>query len=262
MRTVDLGSGARLEMAYIPAGEFVMGDAGGPSDERPAARVRIDRPFWISRFEITNRQFQQFAPAHDSGLQYVGFLHYSLERRGAPMNGPEQPVVRVSWQQAMDFCRWLSQKIGQRFTLPTEAQWEYACRAGAAGPFACELAKPRVYRPDDQHTWAKPPTWTNYSHDIGAGPANAWDLHDMHANVAEWTLSAYRPYPYRDDDGRNDARPEGRKVARGGSFRDQPQRCRSGFRLDYPSWQKVFNVGFRVVALPDDRLAAAPKPEP
>lgn len=70
-RTVDLGAGGRLELVYIPAGDFVMGDRDGAVDERPAARVRVDRPFWISRFEITNRQFQQFDPAHDSGLQPV-----------------------------------------------------------------------------------------------------------------------------------------------------------------------------------------------
>jgi formylglycine-generating enzyme required for sulfatase activity len=251
-RTFDLGSGVRMEMVYIPSGEFVMGDMEGASDERPAARVRIDRPFWMSRFEITNGQFRQFDPAHDSGLERVGFLHYSLERRGAPMNGPAQPAVRVSWQRAMDFCQWLEQKTGQPFTLPTEAQWEYACRAGTAGPFAYELARPRVYTPQDQHTWAKPPTWTYYSHDIGQGVGNAWGLQDMHGNVAEWTLSTYRPYPYRHDDGRNIATPEGRKVVRGGSFCDRPQRCRSAFRLDYPAWQRVFNVGFRVVALPED----------
>ena len=82
----------------------------------------------------------------------------------------------------------------------------------------------------------------------------------MHGNVAEWTLSAYRPYPYRDDDGRNSAKPEGRKVVRGGSFRDKPHRCRSGFRLDYPAWQRVFDVGFRVVASAEDRLVDASKP--
>lgn len=69
----------------------------------------------------------------------------------------------------------------------------------------------------------------------------------MHGNAAEWTLSTYRPYPYRDDDGRNTISPEGRKVVRGGSFCDRPTRCRSAFRLDYPSWQRIHNVGFRVV---------------
>jgi formylglycine-generating enzyme required for sulfatase activity len=81
----------------------------------------------------------------------------------------------------------------------------------------------------------------------------------MHGNVAEWTLSTYRPYPYRDDDGRNTPTPEGRKAVRGGSFYDRRQRRRSSFRIDYPAWQKVFNVGFRVVALSEDRLAEAPQ---
>jgi formylglycine-generating enzyme required for sulfatase activity len=69
----------------------------------------------------------------------------------------------------------------------------------------------------------------------------------MHGNAAEWTRSTYEPYPYRDDDGRNGAKSDGRKVVRGGSFFDNPSRCRSAFRLAYPSWQRVFNVGFRVV---------------
>jgi formylglycine-generating enzyme required for sulfatase activity len=250
-RSVDLGSGVALDMVYIPAGEFVMGDENGLPDERPSARVRIGRPFWIGRFEVTNRQYRQFDPAHDSRLERVGFFHYSMARRGAPMNGPAQPVVRVSWRQAMEFCRWLSAKSGEHFSLPTEGQWEYACRAGTEGPFACPLPKPRVYNPVDEHTWAKPPTWTYYSRDVGGGPANAWGLHDVHDNVAEWTLSTYRPYPYRDD-GRNAPSVDGRKVVRGGSFSDPPERCRSAFRLDYPSWQQVFNVGFRVIATPEE----------
>jgi formylglycine-generating enzyme required for sulfatase activity len=70
----------------------------------------------------------------------------------------------------------------------------------------------------------------------------------MHGNAAEWTRSTYRPYPYHDDDGRNADSPDGRKVVRGGSFYDRPKRCRSAFRLSYPAWQCVHNVGFRVVA--------------
>ena len=77
--------------------------------------------------------------------------------------------------------------------------------------------------------------------------ANAWNLHDMHGNVFEWTISSYRSYPYRDDDGRNETDAGPTKVVRGGSWYDRPKRCRSAFRLDYPSWQKLFNVGFRVV---------------
>jgi formylglycine-generating enzyme required for sulfatase activity len=82
---------------------------------------------------------------------------------------------------------------------------------------------------------------------VGSYAANPWGLHDMHGNVAEWTLSGDRPYPYQADDGRNAGAPTARKIVRGGSWRDRPHRARSGFRLSYPAWQKVFNVGFRVV---------------
>jgi formylglycine-generating enzyme required for sulfatase activity len=83
--------------------------------------------------------------------------------------------------------------------------------------------------------------------DAGKYAPNPWGLCDMHGNVAEWTLSAYRPYPYRDEDGRNDEAYGGEKVVRGGSWYDRPFRCTSSFRLSYPSWQRVYNVGFRVV---------------
>ena len=83
---------------------------------------------------------------------------------------------------------------------------------------------------------------------VGTRQPNAWGLHDMHGNAAEWTRSMYRAYPYREDDGRNDVAAPGRRVVRGGSFFDPPRRCRRAHRLEYPAWQRVFNVGFRVVA--------------
>ena len=85
------------------------------------------------------------------------------------------------------------------------------------------------------------------SEDVGGYTPNAWGLHDMHGNVLEWTRSAYRPYPYKDDDGRNAPDARGRRVVRGGSWYDRPKRCRSAFRLPYRPYQRVFNVGFRVV---------------
>jgi formylglycine-generating enzyme required for sulfatase activity len=83
--------------------------------------------------------------------------------------------------------------------------------------------------------------------DVGKYQANAWGIFDMHGNAAEWTLSLDRPYPYREGDGRNDLTVSGLRVVRGGSFYDRPHRCRSAFRLSYRQWQKVHNVGFRVV---------------
>ena len=83
--------------------------------------------------------------------------------------------------------------------------------------------------------------------DVGSYAPNAWGLYDMHGNAAEWTLSSYGAYPYRNDDGRNDSALQDQKVVRGGSYFDRPRCCGSAFRLSYPSWQRVHNVGFRVV---------------
>ena len=133
-RSVDLGAGVRLQLVRIPAGSFVMGDAEGAEDENPQTAVAIEKPFWLGKFEVTNRQFAQFDPQHDSRFEHRSSWIFSEEYLGWPLNRPDQPVVRVSWQQAMDFCHWLSQRTGMQFSLPTEAQWEYACRAGTATP--------------------------------------------------------------------------------------------------------------------------------
>jgi len=138
-RQIELGrteAGERitLDLVLVPAGEFVMGDAAGSADERPAARVRINRPFWMGKFEISNRQFALFNAEHDN--RYFNRAGKDQSDRGVPLNQSAQPVVRVSWEEARSFCGWLSEKTGERIDLPTEAQWEYACRAGAASPMS------------------------------------------------------------------------------------------------------------------------------
>jgi len=252
---------SKLEMVLIPAGEFLMGDRNGCADERPLTRVRIEKPFYMSRMEISNAQFREFAPNHDSrtidayGKDHVG--------SGPSVNGPQQPVVRVSWRDALAYCGWLSRGTGRRFALPTEAQWEYACRAGTAtplwfgdvtanfAPFAnladkslrkgLRTATPWIPTIDDVNDGAV------VTRNVGKGTPNPWGLYDMHGNAAEWTLSLYRPCPYRDDDGRNATDGDGERVARGGSFWDRPQRARSSCRRAYTPWQCVFDVGFRVI---------------
>jgi formylglycine-generating enzyme required for sulfatase activity len=88
----------------------------------------------MGRFEITNKIYALFDPDHDSRDEH---RHgYQFGRKGYPLNHPDQPVVRISWQEAMEFCRWLSQKTGRKFTLPTEAQWEWAARAGTDTPYS------------------------------------------------------------------------------------------------------------------------------
>lgn len=278
-RSIELGDGVSLELVRIPAGSFVMGDPDGAPDEQPPAAVAIDRPFWMGRCEVSNRQFARFDPKHESRYEHRGSWIFGEEYLGYPLDGPSQPVVRVSWHQAMAFCRWLSERTGLSFTLPSEAQWEYACRAGTQSPFSyggldadfspwANLADVTIrdlaYKSWSPRTPDLVPRDTRFtdralvSAGVGSYRPNAWGLADLHGNVAEWTRSIYRPYPYREDDGRSAPEATGPKVVRGGSWRDRPDRCRSAFRLSYAPYQKVFNVGFRVVCeSPSERVAGA-----
>jgi formylglycine-generating enzyme required for sulfatase activity len=280
-KSLDLGGGVTMRLVRIPAGEFAMGDAAGELDERPLARVAVARPMWLGACEVTNEQYRAFDRSHDCA--YYQKRHARSDDKGLPLDGPDQPAVRVSWQQAMAFCRWLSRKTGMACTLPTEAQWEWACRAGSAAPLSFGPAEadftPWANLADlsfrsgpfplgkqvtggVRHLVLEGATLSSLKFDdraivtapVGKRKPNAWGLHDMHGNAAEWTRTTYRPYPYRDDDGRNaPAGPgPGRKVVRGGSFFDPPRRARSAFRLAYPAWQRVFNVGFRVAVVSTD----------
>jgi hypothetical protein len=134
-RTIDLGGGVELRLVRVPSGEFVMGDSRGYSDERPLARAKISKPFWMGKFEITNEQYARFDPSHDSRFEHKGSWIFSERHLGWLLNQPKQPVVRVSWHEAAAFCQWLSARCGQEVSLPTEAQWEWACRAGTSGAF-------------------------------------------------------------------------------------------------------------------------------
>ena len=277
-RTIDLDNGVKLEMVFVPAGQFVMGDNNGHHDEHPMTVVTIEKPFWIGKFEITNEQYARFDPLHDSKYEHKGSWMFEEWDLGWDMNRPKQPVVRISWKEAMTFCRWLSERTGQNVSLPTEAQWEGACRAGTDSPLsygdldtdfsefgnmADFTIRELVYDVRDQYPPDLVPRDARYNDkklvtaNVGSYKPNAWDLYDMHGNAWEWTRSTYRPYPYRANDGRNAIDISGRKVVRGGSWYDRPKRCRSAFRLSYPAWQKVYNVGFRVVVEPRQTLAAA-----
>jgi formylglycine-generating enzyme required for sulfatase activity len=259
---IDLEEGKPLELALIPAGEFVMGDAAGEVDEAPASRVKIDKPFYMGMVEITNAQYAAFDPKHDSGV--ISMTGKDQGERGYVINQPNQPVVRVTWSEAMEFCKWLSRKTGQKCTLPTEAQWEWACRAGTDSPFFygnrdadfskfANLADASLNHLDrgDAPPWHPRDRRFNdgsgVTADVGRYQPNAWGLRDMHGNAAEWTLSSYRPYPYDNNDGRNDPNSVEMKTVRGGSWYDRPIHARSAARLPYRPWQAVYNVGFRVI---------------
>jgi formylglycine-generating enzyme required for sulfatase activity len=227
----------------------------------------------MGRFEVTCAQYRCFDPRHSNG--YHDQRHKDHTTPGYPADGPNKPVIRVTWQEALAFCGWLSEKTGQKCTLPTEAQWEWACRAGRSAPFHygtldtdfspfANLADRSVKRLAVSGVNPQPIANPNAYQDFlpkegrfddgerlmaetGRYAPNAFGLHDMHGNVWEWTRTDYRPYPYSENDGRNSLSLEVRKVVRGGSWRDRPKRARSATRLPYRTYQPVFNVGFRVV---------------
>jgi formylglycine-generating enzyme required for sulfatase activity len=278
-RVIDMGGGVKMEFVRVPAGTFVMGDPDGETDEQPLSAVEIKQPFWMGACEVLNEQYARFDPRHDSRFEDRSSWIFSEEYLGWPLNQPRQPVVRVSWNQAMAFCQWLSKRTGECITLHTEAQWEYACRAGTATPFwygsidadfsTCanlgdENLKRLAYdgwRPLSPDLVPRDSRFNDralVTAEAGRYQPNPWGLFDMHGNAAEWTRSSYRPYPYRPEldqvrftmttlSGAEE------KVVRGGSWRDRPKRSRSAFRLSYPAYQPVFNVGFRVIIEADNQ---------
>jgi len=261
---LQVGDGCTMPFSPVPGGTFVMGDVNGAPDEFPESSVTIPNAFYMSRHEVTNAQYALFDPSHDSA--YIDARGKDRYTRGYPANEPDQPVVRVTWHQAMGFCRWLSEKTGHECRLPTEAEWEYACRAGTAtpwsfGPGTDGLRDVANINDSSLGSW----NWGRYESAYSDGARfsvaggryrpNAWGLFDMHGNVAEWTLSTYRPYPY---DPELDRAPDtdGMKVVRGGSWNDKWSYVRSASRWRYPPYQPVYNVGFRVVFPPGQ---ASPK---
>ena len=245
---LDLGDGVKMTLVGIPAGRFVAGCGTG------AARVvPIPQAFWVSTCEISNEQFARFHPRHDSRIEHGDFLHFSAAQRGLSLSGSKQPVCHVSWNEAQAFCQWLSERSGRTVKLPGGDAWEYACRAGAATPMAygdvtidfsrlanladVNLRRPKGYRSGSVPEWRPAVTDVNDGHwvsaPVGSYPPNAWGLHDMVGNVWEWTA---------------DLAPDGvRRLARGGSWYVRPHRATPDATVAYQPWQKVYDVGFRVI---------------
>lgn len=270
---VNLDDEIAFDLVKIPAGSFVMGDEKGFNDELPRSVATIDKPFWMATTETTNAMYKLFDATHDSRFIDQQWKDHVLP--GYPANRPNQPVIRINWQEATAFCEWLSEKTGKHFRLPTEAEWEWAARAGSETPMwfgdldadfgkfenlSDKQTTKFVVQGVNPQPIANPPEWRAFIPrvdsvddgnmivtEVGSYLPNPWGLHDMLGNVAEWTASDYRPYPYKADDGRNAGDLTTKKVARGGSWRDRPKWARAGVRGEYESWQRVFNVGFRVV---------------
>lgn len=273
-KVLDLGHGMTLTLVRIPAGEFVMGSDEDALSEQPRHRIKIDKPFWISEDEINNELFFAFKPDHDAGIFDQQWKDHV--RLGYYANYDEQPAVRMSWNDAQDFCAWLSKKTGLKAGLPTEAQWEWACRAGsdqemAFGSRASDFSAHANLADRSIEEFAVSGVNPTFRRNLVGNPVfdyiprvsefddgqflvsgtrqyqpNAWGVYDMHGNVAEWTRSDYASYPYQADSS-NSMNASAQKVVRGGSFFDRPYRATSSYRLGYMPWQGVFNVGFRVV---------------
>jgi formylglycine-generating enzyme required for sulfatase activity len=176
--------------------------------------------------------------------------------------GDQLPVVNVSWREAMAFCQRLCLRTGKNYTLPSEAQWEYACRAGTTTPFhfgatiSTELAN---Y--DGRQAYADGPVgeYRQQTTDVASFPANAWGLHDMHGNVREWCVDHWHAnYVGAPEDDRpwlqEDAPEDTMRLLRGGSWNRYPRNCRSAYRGGSHPDNRSDNWGFRVCCLPQDLL--------
>ena len=271
-KEIELAPGIKMTFVRVPAGQFVMGSYRGQSDTRPTAKVKIDKAFWMGELEVTNQQFNVIFPDHDSRFVDQQWKDHVVQ--GYPANKPEQPVIRVSYNDAMEFCRKLSEKTGLKITLPTEAQWEWACRAGSDqdfwyGDMHADFGKKdnladkttllfAVYGVDPQPmarptrgtstipSFRKKRAWTTVTWSRSAArlmrPIRS-GLYSMHGNVAEWTRSDYVSYPYNEKTKETSEY----KVARGGSYIDRPKYAASHTRKAYYPYQRVFNVGFRMI---------------
>lgn len=271
-RSIEIAPGIKINFVRIPAGQFVMGSYNGEPDAYPTAKVKIDKPFWMGELEITNEQFNVIFPDHDS--RFVDQMWKDHVVQGYPANEPQQPVIRVSYNDAVEFCQKLSKKTGLNITLPTEAQWEWACRGGSDDDFwygnkntdfgkkenladkttllfAVQGVDPKPMSPNS--SWYKYYTFLPKEKNVDDGQliqtgdkvyeANPFGLYNMHGNVAEWTRSDYLPYPYKV----NNKETSDHKVVRGGSYIERPKFSTSHSRKGYYPYQRVFNVGFRVI---------------
>jgi len=275
----ELGDGARLPMVRIPAGSFHMGSAeqepGRQSNEGPLHEVTLAE-FLIGQTPITQAQWRSVARwtpqqgerwGRELNPEPSKFQGEKARLLAGETNTDERPVERVSWLEAMEFCARLSQRKKRNYTLPSEAQWEYACRAGTGTQFhfgnliysdVANFNGSYASRFDQLDTPDPQPQRRNQTTPVGMFPANAWGLHDMHGNVWEWCLDhMHDSYEGAPCDGSawvdSEAPKELRKINRGGSWYMPQRHCRSAFRsLARPNVPDgpYDDGGFRVACLP------------
>ncbi|MDX2303818.1 MAG: SUMF1/EgtB/PvdO family nonheme iron enzyme [Microscillaceae bacterium] len=281
------GSKITIDMLPIPEGTYLMGspaqEANRLEDEGPQHKVKI-QAFWMSKFEITWEQYELFMAREIDHIQGNKAAEVNLALDGvsgatAPytdmsfgMGKEGFPAINMTQYAAATFCKWLSAKTGHFYRLPTEAEWEYACRAGSQTTY--HFGNDPAQLPD--FAWFAGNSQEIY-HPIGQKKPNAWGLHDMHGNVAEWTLDQYLPDFYQTTGKKTFLNPWATAAelyphtVRGGSWKDQPNALRAAARRgSVPAWKKrdpqlpkslwwltdAPFVGFRIV-----RPVETPSPE-
>ncbi|MGF1480613.1 MAG: SAV_2336 N-terminal domain-related protein [Cyanophyceae cyanobacterium] len=241
-----------LEMISIPSGTFVMGAPGNEVEgveldcdrEQPRHQVTLSA-FYLGRYPITQAQWRIVAAWSQ--------IDRALDFDPSHFKGDNHPVEEVSWEEAVEFCRRLSAKTGKNYRLPSESEWEYACRAGTNTPFhfgriiTTNLAN---YNGNATYKGSPKGEYREQTTDVGSFPANHWGLHDLHGNVSEWCEDDWHSnYKGAPEDGRtwlekNTA--DNRKVLRGGCWFYGPESCRSAFRFYLTHISRDFTFGFRV----------------
>jgi formylglycine-generating enzyme required for sulfatase activity len=213
-----------LELKLIPPGEFMMGD----ENESPQHRVEITRPFYLSVTEVTQEQYRQVLGENPSSKK-----------------GADNPVERVSWIDAVEFCARLSEKEGVEYRLPTEAEWEYACRGGTTTKYSF----------GDDRSQLRNFAWYEVNaerrhHPVGQKKPNPWGLYDMHGNVREWCQDWYGDYPSGSTTDPTGAASGSLRVSRGGGWRSVAAICRSASRPGFGPSGRSGHYGFRVALSP------------
>ncbi len=218
-----------MKFRLIEAGQFMMGSEKVRLPEQPVHAVRITKPFYIGVYEVTQEQYKKVMGKNPSYFK-----------------GPNRPVEFISWDEAVMFCEKLSKKEGVNYRLPTEAEWEYACRAGT---------KTEYYWGDEidgEYAWYCENSEKDKTHDVGQKKPNAWGLYDMSGNVYEWCSDQYaKDYydtsPEKDPQGPKDGE---LRVMRGGASGILPGGCRSAYRYGVIPESFGLNLGFRIVRAP------------
>ena len=261
----EAGDATSLTMLWMPPGRFWMG-----SPEEEPERGSVEGPqhlvqlqgFFLSQTTITQAQWRYVADWKPNKGERA--WSKKLNPNPSHFKGDQRPVEQVSWEDAMQFCHRLSQRTGRNYTLPSEAQWEYACQAGTTTTFYCgstismKLANydgTKVYGDGEKGDYRQQTT------DATTFPANPWGLHDMHGNVWEWCADHWHDnYEGAPEDGRawfeegaKENKNETRfRLLRGGSWNIHPWYCRSAYRFDDRPGYRYGTIGFRVCCLPQD----------